>query len=51
MEKKGWVRIYSKREWIATKRLSPDQFYWLQERGYDTEDYNSDLTPHLFGKD
>lgn len=51
MEKKGWVRIYSKREWIATKRLSSDQFDWLHDRGYDTEDYNSDLAPHLFGKD
>lgn len=51
MEKKGWVRVYSKREWIAAKRLSPDQFQWLHDRGYDTEDYNSDLAPHLFEKD
>ncbi len=51
MEKKGWVRIYSKREWIATKRLSPDQFRWLHEGGYDTEDYNSNLAVHLFEKD
>lgn len=48
LETKGWVRIYSKREWITTKRLSPDQFNWLHDRGYDTEDYNSDLAPHLF---
>jgi hypothetical protein len=48
MEKKGWVRIYSKREWISTKRLSPYQFNWLHDRGYDTEDYISNLAPHLF---
>ena len=50
METGGWIRIYSKREWIATKRLSTDQLTWLQKRGYDTENYSSDLSLHLFEK-